>query len=47
MGEASGGAASGGTTSARAGADLVRPAAPGYLTLNFMIALLGTFPPRS
>ena len=47
MGEASGETLSGGTAGGRAGADSVRPAAPGYLTLNFIIALLGTFPPRS
>jgi len=54
MGEATGGTAGattvtegeagGGTAGARAAA---RPAAPGYLALNFMIALFGDFPPRS
>jgi microcystin-dependent protein len=41
-GEAGGG--TGGTAGARAAA---RPAAPGYLALNFMLALFGDFPPRS
>jgi microcystin-dependent protein len=38
------GEAGGGTTSGRPARG---PAAPGYLTLTFMIALLGDFPPRS